>query len=180
MFCPLDEGGAIDPSGFEDNGQRYVVYKVDGNSMGHGGPCGNTVAPYVPTPLILQPVGADGIALQGTAKTLLDNAGASDQGVLEAPVITKVGSTFVLFFSSNCYNAGTYTLSYATSRSITGPYTRAATPLLKTGDSGFTSPGGASVYRDGVHMVFHAQSPTGNGRALYQAMMSADGGIVLH
>lgn len=42
LFCPLSEGGAIDAAGYNDNGQRYVVYKVDGNSLGHGGACGNT------------------------------------------------------------------------------------------------------------------------------------------
>lgn len=25
-------------------GQRYIVYKIDGNSIGHGGACGNTVS----------------------------------------------------------------------------------------------------------------------------------------
>ena len=28
LICPLSEGGAIDAAGYEDNGQRYVVYKV--------------------------------------------------------------------------------------------------------------------------------------------------------
>lgn len=36
LICPLSSGGAIDASGFQDsNGQRYIVYKVDGNSIGH-------------------------------------------------------------------------------------------------------------------------------------------------
>lgn len=36
MFCNLTAGGAIDPAGFRDHdGQRYVVYKVDGNAIGH-------------------------------------------------------------------------------------------------------------------------------------------------
>lgn len=42
LFCPLEAGGAIDASGYNDHGKRYIVYKIDGNSMGHGGPCGNT------------------------------------------------------------------------------------------------------------------------------------------
>ena len=41
LFCPLSQGGAIDASGYSDNGQRYIVYKVDGNSLGHGGACNN-------------------------------------------------------------------------------------------------------------------------------------------
>jgi hypothetical protein len=48
--CPLDKGGAIDPAGFQDkDGQNYVVYKVDGNNIGHGGNCNNGVEPLVPT-----------------------------------------------------------------------------------------------------------------------------------
>lgn len=36
LICPLSEGGAIDASGFQDvTGDRYIVYKVDGNSLGH-------------------------------------------------------------------------------------------------------------------------------------------------
>ena len=42
LVCPLSQGGAIDPAGYNDNGQRYLIYKVDGNSLGNGGPCGNT------------------------------------------------------------------------------------------------------------------------------------------
>ena len=31
LYCPLDQGGAIDASWFVDTGgQRYVLYKVDG------------------------------------------------------------------------------------------------------------------------------------------------------
>lgn len=59
--CPTDQGGAIDASGYEADGQRYVLYKVvsedinssdfpldvlltspqDGNALGNGGLCGN-------------------------------------------------------------------------------------------------------------------------------------------
>lgn len=65
--CPLDQGGAIDASGFVDpaTGTRYVVYKVDGNSVGHGGDCNNGVAPLVPTPIMLQEVQADGFTPVG-------------------------------------------------------------------------------------------------------------------
>jgi hypothetical protein len=27
---------------YNDNGQRYMTWKVDGNAIGHGGACGNT------------------------------------------------------------------------------------------------------------------------------------------
>ncbi|KAK0933560.1 hypothetical protein LTR29_014851 [Friedmanniomyces endolithicus] len=176
MFCPLEQGGAIDASSFDENGQRYVVYKVDGNSIGHGGACNNAIAPFVSTPVILQHVAADGIAINGAATTLLDNAGASDQGVVEAPALMKSGSTYILFFSSNCFADGHYTLSYATSTSITGPYVRAARPLLQTGDRGFDSPGGADVAVDGQHMVLHAAYK--GGRAMYQTVINVVEGVV--
>ncbi|KAK4955564.1 hypothetical protein LTR10_006503 [Elasticomyces elasticus] len=176
MFCPLDQGGAIDPSGFVDDGQRYVVYKVDGNGIGHGGACGNNVAPFVSTPIVLQPVQADGVTFDGPATIILDNAGASDQGIVEAPALMRQGSIYILFFSSNCFSDGHYTLSYATANSVAGPYTRAEAPLLQTGDRGFTSPGGAHVHADGQHMVFHATHP--GGRAMYPALISVSGNVV--
>ncbi|KAK3638140.1 hypothetical protein LTR22_017952 [Elasticomyces elasticus] len=173
LICPLAQGGAIDAAGFYDNGKRYIVYKVDGSSIGHGGPCNNDVAPYVPTPLILQPVGSDGVTLQGSATTILNHNGASDQGNLEAPSFTKVGSTYVLFFSSGCFTGSQYTVSYATSTSITGGYKRAASPLFATGVNGLSAPGGADIFRDGKHMLFHANS--GGGRALYTAVVTISG-----
>jgi len=37
LICNLAAGGAIDASGYNDNGNRYLTWKVDGNSIGHGG-----------------------------------------------------------------------------------------------------------------------------------------------
>lgn len=42
LVCPLKDGGAIDAAAYNDNGKRYLVWKVDGNAIGHGGACGNT------------------------------------------------------------------------------------------------------------------------------------------
>lgn len=36
LICPLSTGGAIDAAGYVDSdGSRYIVYKVDGNSIGN-------------------------------------------------------------------------------------------------------------------------------------------------
>ena len=64
--------------------------------------------------------------------------------------------SYVLFFSSNCYNTDLYDISYATASSISGPYTKASSPLLVTGDYNLTAPGGATPRSDGAFMVFHA------------------------
>jgi len=175
LLCPLSNGGAIDPAGFQDaDGNRYIVYKVDGNSLGHGGACGNAVEPIVGTPLILQPVASDGITLTGSATTLLDNAGASDGGVIEAPELIRTSDgTYVLFFSSGCFTTPSYTVSYATASSVTGPYTRNPTPLFQTGSRGLTTPGSASVWSDAQHMVLHANNNNG-GRSMYTAIINVE------
>ena len=87
-------------------------------------------------------------------------AGASDQGIIEAPSLAKQGSTYVLFFSSGCFTTGNYNVNYATSSSITGSYKRAASPLFKTGTDGLTAPGGADIVRirTNVTLVDHFET----------------------
>lgn len=133
-------------------------------------------SPIVSTPIILQAVSQDGVTLQGEGTILLDHNGAADQGVVEAPCLLHSGSTYILFFSSGCFTTGNYTVSYATSNSINGPYTRMDRPLFMTGDYGLEAPGGMSIHADGEHMVFHARY--GSGRVLYPAVISFRGNKV--
>ncbi|OQO09383.1 hypothetical protein B0A48_04781 [Cryoendolithus antarcticus] len=156
-ICPQSHGGAIDPAGFLDAGpnKRYVVYKVDGNSIGHGGECGNTVKPIVPTPLILQQVNVNnGRDLIGSPIQILTN-GPANGPYVEAPSLTYMGGKYVLFFSSQCYATPKYDVSYAISDNITGPYKKYG-PLFVTGTLGLTAPGGMDVAINGDHAVFHA------------------------
>ncbi|KAL1304488.1 hypothetical protein AAFC00_003478 [Neodothiora populina] len=179
LICPISQGGAIDASGFRDaSGARYIVYKIDGNAIGSGGACGNTIAPIQATPLVLQPVASDGYTLQGTATTLLDNIGVSDDGVIEAPtLIRSQEGIYFLFFSSGCFVTSSYTISYATSSSLRGPYTRAAAPLMQTGDGhGLIAPGGMDIWSDNQHMIFHANNAAG--RSMYTALINLSGTTV--
>ena len=130
----------------------------------------NAEPPIQPTPIIFQPVAADGVTLQGDAVTILDNNGAADEGTIEGPSLVQAGGNYVLFFSSGCFITDSYTVNYATSDSIAGPYTRAAQPLFVSGDYGLYGPGGMSIYKDGQHMVFHARYDSG--RALYNAVIA--------
>ena len=107
------------------------------------------------------------------ALVLTLSTGASDEGIVEAPSLVKYGSYYFLFFSSGCYTTGAYTVSYATSTSITGQYTRASSTLFSTGTDGLSAPGGADIYKDGGHLLFHANY--GSGRALYQATVTING-----
>ncbi|KAI1340925.1 glycosyl hydrolase [Xylariaceae sp. FL0016] len=164
--CNLTIGGAIDASGFRDvDGKRYVTYKVDGNSIGHGGTCNNEVAPIVATPLILQEVEADGVTKVGEGITILDRTDA-DGPLVEAPSIMRSASgIYTLFFSSGCFTESSYNVNYATSKSVRGPYTRAATPIATTGQYSLSAPGGATGLEDGEDgmpsVAFHADCDQG-------------------
>lgn len=172
--CPTTQGGAIDPSQFlDDDGSRYVVYKIDGNSLGNGGSCDNSVAPIASTPIMIQQVESDGITPTGAASELFAND-AADGPDVEAPMMIKSGGVYFVFFSSNCYSTTLYDVSYATSSSPTSGFTKSSAPLFLTGTDELTGPGGASVWTDNEHMVLHGQ--TGGGiRALYTATVSESG-----
>ncbi|KAK6378002.1 hypothetical protein LTR64_001385 [Lithohypha guttulata] len=130
LYCDLSIGGAIDADGFRDpaTGKQYVVYKVDGNSLGNGGACKNTIPPIMSTPIILQEVNVDdGATPIGQGITLLTN-NADDGPVIEAPTLA--------------YNAG--------------PYTRGGV-FLRTGDTAANvyAPGSPDVEATTNHLVFH-------------------------
>lgn len=163
--CNLDQGGSIDPSGFLDgDGTRYVVYKIDGNSIGNGGNCNNGIPPIHSTPIMLQETAKDGVTPVGEAIQILDRDD-SDGPLVEAPNLILRGNTYFLFYSTHCFNDVMYDVRYATSQSIKGPYTKIG-QLLKTGDSNLTSPGGATACICGDRMLFHANCD--QGRCLYQ------------
>lgn len=165
--CDLERGGAIDPAGYLDleSGRRYVVYKVDGNHVGNGGDCGNGVEPLVGTPIMLQEVEEDGFTKVGDAREILDRTD-EDGPLVEAPNVIRLDDgTYVLFFSSFCFDSEKYNVNYATSSELTGPYVRAEKPLLETGDFGLEGPGGATSTDDGGYLVFHGRC--NNGRCMY-------------
>ncbi|KAI7350119.1 glycoside hydrolase family 43 protein [Hortaea werneckii] len=181
LACHLDQGGAIDAQPFRDtDGTLWIAYKIDGNNIGHGGSCGNTVAPIMPTPIKLQRMKPDGLTKDGEEITILDRI-ESDGPLVEAPVLAKSPEgIYFLFYSSGCTRAPTYDLKYATADTITGPYVRAAKPLLKTGTYGLLAPGSADVLADGnggFDMVFHARvrAPQGGVRAMFTTKLRFEG-----
>lgn len=163
LACPISDGGAIDPAGFQDptTGLQYVLYKVDGNSLDPhpqsatcGGPDIN--GNYHPTPIMLQRVSDDdGVTTIGAAVQLLDR-GPYDGPLIEAPSMFHKDGIYYLFFSSNCYSTDYYDISYATATNINGPYTKSSMALMTTGDGkGVRAPGGADVNTKGSLIAFH-------------------------
>ncbi|KAJ7146423.1 glycosyl hydrolase [Mycena epipterygia] len=183
IACPISQGGAIDPAGHHHpDGSLYVVYKIDGNSLGHGGSCNNGVAPIQSTPIMLQKVAADGYTPVGSAVQILDRSDA-DGPLVEAPSLIYVDGVFFLFFSSGCYAETTYDLSYATATSVTGPYTKAGAPtapLLVTGTYGLRAPGSATFAKDGSKVVFHAYlgADINGGRGMWTGVPKFSGSTV--
>ena len=187
LLCSLNAGGAIDPNGFFDpvSKNQYIVYKADGNSLGHGGACANSVDPIIPTPIILQQVSAiDGTTLIGSGTTIEQNI-ASDGADIEAPALVydSKSAQYVLFFNSGCFTQTSYDILYATSSSLLGPYTRGSGPFLVTGATAANVqlPGGFDILPDGSKAVFHGDLNEGwfNGdgslrdRGLYAADVSS-------
>ncbi|GAB7333425.1 hypothetical protein MBLNU13_g05033t1 [Cladosporium sp. NU13] len=161
IACPISEGGAIDAAAFtDDDSTLYLLYKVDGNNIGHGGECGNIVQPRVNTPIMLQRLKADGTSPDGAPVPIL-NRTTADGPLVEAPELVRSHEgIYFLFFSSGCTRNPSYDLKYATSDSITGPYTRASAPLLLTGDWDLHAPGSAGLFPAGKgqwNLVFHAR-----------------------
>ena len=182
LACPLAEGGAIDPAGFTDSdGTLYAVYKIDSNSLGGGGACGNGDLAR-DTPIMLQRLAADGYTPQGAPTKILSRDN-SDGAVIEAPsLVRSKDGTYVLFYSSHCFNGPDYDVSYATAAGVGGPYTKAADPLLASGgnDGKLNSPGGADVGPDGTKLVFHSDKEPANAgvRQMWTVDISIEGGVV--
>jgi beta-xylosidase len=156
LACPLDQGGAIDSAAFKDvNGTQYLLYKIDGNSIGHGGVCGNTNAPIVSTPIMLQRLADNGTTAIGKPFKLLDR-GTGDGPLIEAPSLMRTSDgKYVLFYSSNCFTTSKYDVAYAFADNLTGPYVKRGR-MMVTGTNNLYSPGGQAVAADGKHMMFHA------------------------
>lgn len=172
--CDEARGGSIDASGFYDPNtqKRFVTYKIDQNSLGSGGNCGNGIAPFVSTPIMLQEVAADGVTSIGTAIQILDRT-AADGPLVEAPNLAILNGQYYLFFSSNCYDSAAYDISFAVSSSVYGPFTRRG-PLLVTPELGLSAPGGASISKDGGYIVFHAGGV--GARKMYAVTVQQQGG----
>lgn len=158
LVCNPSEGGDIDPSSFVDaDGTRYLLYKNDGNAVGR------------PTIVWLQRVQADGVTFVGGRTELIRNDRPEEAGVIEAPVLVKRASQYVLFYSGGSYAGNSYFTSYATAPSLTGPYSKAYRPLMttETFDGAVQGPGGADVIGDRIW--FHGWN--GGARWMYSAQL---------
>lgn len=170
-------------SGSSSSKKNLKTYTTprDGNGVGNGGDCDNSIAPIHPTPIMLQEMNVnDWITPVGEPVQILDRTD-EDGPLIEAPVI--IGTTdgyYLLFYSSHCFTDPGYDIKYATATDIKGPYTRRG-QLLGTGSNGLNSPGGATPTPGGDVLLFHANcsDPNPDGlRCLHTIDLSITNGVI--
>jgi len=156
---PLVENadGVIDATFFEDDdGSRWLFYKIDGNAKGK------------PTPIFVRKLSADGLSFgAGSAQTqvLTNDTGTWEGGVVEAPWVVKRDGRYYMFYSGNVYDHR-YRTGVARAKSITGPWEKKGPPILENNGS-WVGPGHGSVVRvnDSDYFLYHAWKNAGNGTA---------------
>ena len=185
IVCDLQSGGNIDPNLFVDpiTHKSYLVYKSDGNAIGHGGGCGNTAKPIVATPLYLQQLDpSDLITPIGDPVFLISNIAGNgfvyDNPNVERPSIAYRNSTYYLLYNTQCYASLKYRIDFIscvngrdTNTGIAGcdwaglksaQQGRIDRTLLETGDavSGrvMYAPGSVDTSEDGTRIVFHGDT----------------------
>lgn len=176
-------GGVIDPSGFDDGKDRWLMWKVDGNSFGGATTCQPRPpqgSHYFPTPIKIQKLTRDGLQLVGDAKIILDHQGQADDGIVEGPALYKVpNGDFILFFSTHCFASDLYDIQYAWSNTVDGFYTDRGVLLQTTESLGLFGPGNPDIDPNGVNIVFHARPAPHLGglgpRYLFSASLNFEG-----
>jgi GH43 family beta-xylosidase len=161
-----DASGVIDANFFEDDdGSRWLFYKIDGNAGGK------------PTPILVRRLAPDGLSFaEGSAPTpvLVNDATTWEGNVVEAPWVIKHDGRYYMFYSGNAYDHR-YRTGVARAPSLTGPWEKAGAPLLASNDV-WVGPGHGSVVRlTGAdpsappttidYFVYHAWQNAGDGTA---------------
>jgi len=170
LICQSVNGGSIDPNPYVDtaNGQLYLLWKSDDNSLGAGHP----------THIWGQQLTADGLSLAGhrSPSLLLTESAPWQAPTVEGPTVVRHGGRYYLFYSANMFDTAQSAIGYATSRSLLGSYTdRSLTgPWLGTRGNA-QGPQGPAVFTDSsgtARMAFAAWYGTvgyenGGGRSLW-------------
>ena len=188
LVCNLEGGGNIDPNLFLDpvNNKYYLIYKQDGDTIGHGGACGNTKQPVAPTPIYAQEVSpVDLTTPVGEPRFMINNLQNDsfryDGPNVERPSVAYRNSTYYLLYNADCYAEKAYHIDYIscvsgvdTNSGIAGcdwsdlkamQQAQRNRTLLKTGDIlppgssvRLTAPGSMDLSADSTKMVFHGDT----------------------
>lgn len=188
LVCNLSGGGNIDPNLFLDpvNNKYFLIYKQDGNSIGHGGVCGNTKSPVISTPIYAQEVSSDDLTtLVGEPNFMINNLQSGsfkyDGPNVERPSVAYRNSTYYLLYNADCFAKKAYHIDYVSCVSGVDTHSGIAgcdwsslkaiqqrqkdMTLLKTHDFlppgksvELTAPGSMDLSADSTKMVFHGDT----------------------
>jgi beta-xylosidase len=154
------EVGSIDGFPVDDeNGQRYLLWKEDGNSVSK------------PTPIWAQRLSPDGTRLIGERKEIMRNDQAWEKhatlpygDLVEGPAIVRRNGWFYMFYSGNfcCARECNYAVGVARSRKLLGPWEKnPANPILAANEA-WKCPGHGTVVTDERgrdYFLYHAYHP---------------------
>lgn len=120
LICDLPRGGNIDPNLFRDpvNQKYYLVYKTDGNAIGHGGACGNSRPKVAPTPVYLQQLSPDDLTTKiGDPIFLASNVNPAGSFYFDGPntgrpSIAFRNETYFFMYNAQCYVELKYRIDY--------------------------------------------------------------------
>ncbi|HBY63831.1 MAG TPA: xylosidase [Solibacterales bacterium] len=151
-YGPLvcQEAGSIDAVPFNDErGDRYLIWKEDGNSR------------KLPTPIWAQRLSDDGLKLTGKPVELFRNDAPWEGAVVEGSFLVKRDGWFFMFYSgAGCCGARcNYALGVARSRKLLGPWEKYPNNPLIAGNQEWTCPGHGSIVEtaDGrMFLLYHA------------------------
>ncbi|MBM3663071.1 MAG: hypothetical protein FJW94_09360 [Actinobacteria bacterium] len=149
MICPVDKGGAIDPSVFIDGDTLYLLWKGDGD-------CCN-----LPTIIYSQPLSIDGLSTAGPPTELIRDTQPWEANLVEAPSMITANGKNVLFYSANNWSTPNYAIGVAVCDSVNGPCVKPLQkPWLASIDY-YSGPGGQEFFNtDGrVWMIHHGFLP---------------------
>lgn len=154
------EVGSIDPFPVTDeNGQRYLLWKEDGNSVSK------------PTPIWAQQLSDDGTRLIGERKELFHNDQAWEKhptlpygDLVEGPTVVRRNGWFYLFYAGNfcCGRECSYAVGVARSRKLLGPWEKYSKNPIMEGNDAWRCPGHGTVVEDErgrTWFMYHAYQP---------------------
>lgn len=143
LICVPEDAGDIDPQTFVDDGKRYLLYKSNGAPVGS------------PAAIWVQELTPDGLTPAGPRRELLRADLQQEKGVVEAPVVVRRPSKYLLFYAADTFQSSGYHTAHAAGPALAGPFVKAPTRLLSTEGLGgqVDGPGGADVLEDRIY--FH-------------------------
>jgi GH43 family beta-xylosidase len=134
VVCQNTLGGDIDPDIFQDtNGQSYLLWKVDGDSIGQ------------PSTLWSQPLDSN-FNLTGAPTQILQADESWQNGIIEGPDMVNVSGHYLLFYSGNAYETANYAIGVAVCTSPVGPCTDSTANPVLSSQQGMEGPGGPSLF----------------------------------